>query len=268
MTVQALAKPTFRFGPSFVRLRLHSSETTSPTTKLLRFQLSSPDAVSGLGLGASVLAAAWPEGCMAPVVRPYTPVSRVGERGYLELSVKKYPGGKMSTHLHSLSPGDTLLFPAGIPGYKWTANKHEQVVLIAGGQGITPIFTLARGILENPQDKTKIHLIYGVRDESEILFRERFELWQRSYPGRFKISYVFSNPGPGSPFQRAKIDADVLASLLSETTTSTSQQNIQVFVSGPPAMEKSLVGPKSWFGGSNGGTLRELGYESSQVYKF
>ncbi|PHH69011.1 hypothetical protein CDD80_7082 [Ophiocordyceps camponoti-rufipedis] len=265
MTAQALvAKPTFRTGPSFVRLRLHSSEATSPTTKMLRFQLNSPNDVSGLGLGASVLAAAWPEGSLAPVVRPYTLVSRVGERGFLDLCIKKYPGGKMSTHLHSLSPGDTLLFPIGIPGYKWKANSHAQIVLIAGGQGITPIFTLARGVLENPDDQTRIHLIYGVRDESEILFRERFTLWQRSFPDRFQISYVLSNPGPASPHQATRIDAGVLASLLAE---SAGQQSTRIFVSGPPAMEKSLLGGNWWTGGG-GGALAQLGYESSQVYKF
>lgn len=51
MPGQPTAKTAFRrAGPSFLRLRLHSSEDVSPTTKRLRFELPSPDAISGLGL--------------------------------------------------------------------------------------------------------------------------------------------------------------------------------------------------------------------------
>lgn len=45
------ANPAFRkVGPSFLRLRLSSSEHVSPTTKRLRFELPSSGATSGLGL--------------------------------------------------------------------------------------------------------------------------------------------------------------------------------------------------------------------------
>lgn len=32
------------------------------------------------------------------------------ERGFIEFMVKHYPGGKQSTHLHSLKPGDKVTF--------------------------------------------------------------------------------------------------------------------------------------------------------------
>jgi cytochrome-b5 reductase len=45
------AKAAFnKVGPAFLRLKLHSSEDLSPTTKRLKFELPSPDLVSGLGL--------------------------------------------------------------------------------------------------------------------------------------------------------------------------------------------------------------------------
>ncbi|KAM5451875.1 putative cytochrome-b5 reductase [Microsporum audouinii] len=155
---QPAARTAFwRARPSFLRLRLHSSEQVSPTTKRLRFELPTPDTISGLGLCSAVLTAAWPKGSLFPVLRPYTPVSRLNEPGYLDLTVKQYSGGKMSTHLHSLSPGDTLLFAAVIP-------THLS----------PPLYQLAQVILNSPDDtKTKVNLIYGVNEDSEILFRDR-----------------------------------------------------------------------------------------------
>lgn len=45
------AKTAFnKVGPAFLRLKLHSTEDLSPTTKRLRFELPSPDLISGLGL--------------------------------------------------------------------------------------------------------------------------------------------------------------------------------------------------------------------------
>lgn len=54
---QAPPKAAFpSVGPSFLRLKLHSSEDISPTTKRLRFELPSPDVVSGLGLSCKLAA--------------------------------------------------------------------------------------------------------------------------------------------------------------------------------------------------------------------
>ena len=39
--------------------------------------------------------------------------------------------------------------------------RHEKIGLIAGGTGITPCYQLIKHILNNPNDKTKITLVYG-----------------------------------------------------------------------------------------------------------
>ena len=67
------------------------------------------------------------------------------EPGYLELLVKKYPNGRASSHLHSLNPGDKLLFAAALKGYSWKPNSYSHITLIAGGAGITPISNSRKG---------------------------------------------------------------------------------------------------------------------------
>ncbi|EEQ29836.1 NADH-cytochrome b-5 reductase [Microsporum canis CBS 113480] len=212
----------WRAGPSLLRLRLHSSEQVSPTTKRLRFELPTPDTISGPGLCCeSVLlevsyhlpklvrymSNTIADSCSCRPGRrmakgqplPHLKAVYPDEPGYLDLTVKQYSGGKMSTHLHSLSPGDTILFAAVIPTYRWTPNKHENITLIAGCAGITPLYQLAQGILNNPDDtKTKINLIYGVNEDSEILFRDQFDQWRHQFPDRFKppLSLATQSPGP------------------------------------------------------------------------
>jgi cytochrome-b5 reductase len=66
-------------GLNFISLRLHSSESISPTTKRLRFELSDPKAVSGLNLVSALLMVARPEGRWLPVLRPYTPTGDLGK---------------------------------------------------------------------------------------------------------------------------------------------------------------------------------------------
>ncbi|EFE41814.1 hypothetical protein TRV_03496 [Trichophyton verrucosum HKI 0517] len=50
MSQPATKAAFWKAGPSFLRLRLHSSEQVSPTSKRLRFELPTPDTISGLGL--------------------------------------------------------------------------------------------------------------------------------------------------------------------------------------------------------------------------
>jgi cytochrome-b5 reductase len=78
----------------------------------------------------------------------------------------------MSTYLHNLDVGQSLSIRGPIPKYKWEPNKfchhlkftdvrHEAIGLIAGGTGITPMYQLIKAIFKNPEDKTKVTLVYG-----------------------------------------------------------------------------------------------------------
>ncbi|KAI1814034.1 oxidoreductase NAD-binding domain-containing protein [Poronia punctata] len=250
----------FGVGPAFLSLPLHSSDQVNHNTKRLRFILPTEAHVSGLGLTSALLTYSWPKGCMLPCVRPYTPISHSDDPGFLELMVKEYPNGKQSTHLHSLQPGDTLRFVTPIPGYKWTSNKHPEITLIAGGAGITPIFQLIQGILRNPDDRTRMTLVFGVNTEADILLKAEFDDFQYRFPDRFKAIYAISNPL--GPTQHAH--GHVTKQLLSKVLTATPEtKDTKVFVCGPPAMETALVGK-----GKQQGILGELGYTKDQIHRF
>lgn len=207
---------------------------------------------------AAVLTLSWPKGRWTPVARPYTPISAIDEPGVLELLVKQYPDGKQSTHLHSLQPGEKLLFAAALRGQQWKPNSVPHVTLVAGGAGITPIFQLARGILENPEDKTAVTLVYGVNTDQDILLRKEFDDFKKEFGDRFEAVYTVSRPDEGSPWNRGHVTKQLL-----EKSTKGRGNGSMVFVCGPPAMEASLVGKRG-----SPGILEQLGYRKEQIHTF
>ncbi|KAK0377618.1 oxidoreductase NAD-binding domain-containing protein [Colletotrichum limetticola] len=250
----------FGAGPAFVSLALDSSEDVNHNTKRLRFKLPQREAVSGLSLTCAVLTMSWPEGRWLPVARPYTPVQPLDDAGYLELIVKKYPDGKQSTHIHSLTPGQKLLFALAIKGHQWKPNSYSHITLIAGGAGITPIYQLAQGILRNPEDKTAITLVFGVNSDQDVLLKQEFEQFEKEFPGRFKAVYTVSHPVANSPYRKGYVTKQLLEEV---GVAPKKEEDTKVFVCGPPAMEAALVGKRS-----APGVLQELGYRKDQIHQF
>lgn len=180
--------------------------------------------------------------------------------------MKKYPNGPMSTHLHDMVPGQRLDFKGPLPKYPWTPNKHDHIALVAGGTGITPMYQLARAIFKNPEDKTKVTLVFGNVSEEDILLKKEFAELENTYPNRFRAFYVLDNPPKEWTGAKGYITKDLLKTVLPEPKS----ENIKIFVCGPPGLYKAISGTKVSPSdqGELSGILKELGYSKDQVYKF
>jgi cytochrome-b5 reductase len=187
-------------------------------------------------------------------------------KGYLELLVKVYPSGPMSEHLHSMREGQMLSFKGPIPKYPWSPNKHEHITLIAGGTGITPMYQLIRAILKNPEDKTKISLVFGNVEERDILLKEELEGFENEFPQRFRCFYTLDKAPESWPYGKGVITKELLKTVIPDPNS----KNIKIFVCGPPGMYKAISGAKvsPQDQGEVSGILKELGYTKEQVYKF
>jgi len=235
--------------------------------KKLRFALPEEDAVSGLQVASALLTKYKGPEMEKPVIRPYTPVSDEDTPGYIDLLVKRYPNGPMSEHLHEMQPQQRLDFKGPIPKYPWSANKHDHIAMIAGGTGITPMYQIIRAIFKNPQDKTKVTLVFGNIKEEDILLKRELEDLENTYPQRFRAFYVLNEPPKKDwPMMAGNISKELLKTVLPEPKN----ENIKIFVCGPPPMYKAISGgkasPKDQ--GELEGYLKELGYNKDQVYKF
>ncbi|KAL0264476.1 NADH-cytochrome b5 reductase [Diplodia seriata] len=262
------AEKTFTGGDQgFVSLVLDEVETVSHNTKRFRFKLPSEDHVSGLEVASALLTKYKGPEMQKAVLRPYTPTNDEDARGFLELVVKQYPNGPMSSHLHSMTPGQSLDFKGPLPKFPWTPNKHEHIALIAGGTGITPMYQLMRAIFKNPEDKTKVTLVYGNVGEDDILLKKELHELENTFPQRFRAFYVLDSPPPEWTQGKGRVTKEVLKTVLPEPKEG---DKLKIFVCGPPGMYNAISGnkvsPKDQ--GELSGMLKELGYDKEQVYKF
>ncbi|MCJ1286821.1 Urease [Xylographa opegraphella] len=258
---------TFTGGDQgWIDLKLKNVEVINHNTKKLRFALNSDDDVSGLQIASALLTKYKGPEMEKPVVRPYTPTSDEAARGYIDLIVKKYPNGPMSSHLHDMEPDQRLAFKGPIPKYPLEENKHKHIALIAGGTGITPMYQLARAVFGRPNDKTKVTLVYGNLTEEDILLKKEFEELENTYPQRFRAFYVLDNP----PEHWTQGSGHVTKELLKTVLPEPKEEGLKVFVCGPPGMYKAISGtkPSPSDQGELSGMLKELGYSKDQVYKF
>lgn len=218
---------------------------------------------------AAILTQHTPPNARFPVLRPYTPIHDRSEPGILQLLVKKYPAGVASSYMHSLTPGSQLTVRGPIPGYVWQASSTPRdVIFVAGGAGITPIYSLAREALKDEGDRTRIHLLWGVNGERDIVLKEELAELQQTYPERFDVRYFISSSeaDAGSAAtttqqrQKGYIDAVALRSAMEKCETGSfgDAKGTKVFFCGPPGMQEKIVGKK--------GVLSELGVGKKEVY--
>jgi len=173
----------------------------------------------------------------------------------------------MSTHLHDLVPGQRLDVKGPIPKYPWSPNKHEHVVMIAGGTGITPMWQVANAIFKNPEDKTKVTLVFGNVTEEDILLKNELAALENKYPGRFRAFYVLDNPPKDWNGGKGFVTKELLKTVIPESSLG---EKLKIFVCGPPGLYKAVSGGKKspTDQGDLTGILADLGYSKEQVFKF
>ena len=185
--------------------------------------------------------------------------------------VKKYPNGKASSHLHSLEPGQTQFFAFAPPcrGYYWLPNKHSHVYLLAGGAGITPMYQLIQGVLNDPEDRTKITLVHGVNTKDDFVLSEELDGFKTRFPDRFNVVRTVSSVEDDGTAPSSFHKGHITEPLLRQVMKGLAEGSVKVFVCGPPGMEASLLGSNRRCGNGNGmGILGRLGYTKEQIYKF
>lgn len=162
---------------TLISRRDYGAEVQAPTT-ILRFAL--PEAtflqrVIARGFGrfqAGDLLGVLPEGADLP--RFYSLAS--GRRdGFVEIVVRKHPGGLCSGQLLALEPGQAIrAFVRHNPAFHAAAGRSP-LILIGAGTGIGPL----AGFIRGNSRKRPIHLAFGMRrPDSDFLYRDDLAGWR------------------------------------------------------------------------------------------
>ena len=109
---------------------------------------------------------------------PISISSSPSNKSYLELCIRK--AGTVTGALHKARRGARV----GIRGpfgthFPMEIMKGHNLLLIAGGLGIAPIRSPVFHVIENRMDFKEVHILYGTRKSSELLFDYQYEEWSR-----------------------------------------------------------------------------------------
>jgi cytochrome-b5 reductase len=257
----------------FTAVALLERTAVSSTSSVLRFATPEKSEPLNLSTCACILAKAdlpsQPTSGEATevVVRPYTPISTNAQVGSFDLLVKHYPEGLMSQHMLSMPIGSTLEFKHIEFNVKLQYEKFQakQIGMIVGGTGITPMLQALHAILGDSESKAKVSMLYGSQVSSDILGNKMLSKWASNYSDKLSVTHVLSHEPEDSSWDGARgfINKELIEKHLPAPSLG---DDAIIFVCGPPPMYNALSGPRGE--DEVKGVLAEMGFSSSQVYKF
>ena len=129
------------------------------------------------------------------VRRPYSIASAPRADKGFDLCLNMLPEGRASSWLFHLKPGDKIGFEGPFGFFSLRQPPDPVSAFIATGTGIAPIRAMLQQLYSRPHG-SEVWLIFGVRKESDILYREEFEQMAAEHPS-FHFIPTLSRPGPG-----------------------------------------------------------------------
>mmetsp|Transcript_4775 Transcript_4775/g.8799 ORF Transcript_4775/g.8799 Transcript_4775/m.8799 type:complete len:294 (-) Transcript_4775:213-1094(-) len=238
---------------TFKKFALSEKIRVSHNTRIFRFALDHPDQKLGLPLGRHISLRVTVDG--KEVIRPYTPISSEDDSGYFDLLIKVYPEphGVMSRHLDSLKIGDTIDVRGPSGKYEYAPNSKKMLGMIAGGTGLTPMWQVFQAILKDPNDKTKISLIFANVTEADILLKKNLDQLQKDHPDRFSVYYVLNEP----PKDWTGGVGFVTEQLIRDKVGLPAGNDKSILLCGPPPMIQAMRQH-----------LGKIGYADTEIFKF
>jgi CDP-4-dehydro-6-deoxyglucose reductase len=107
-----------------------------------------------------------------PVTRAYSIASAPDGTNRFELCLNRVEGGRLSPVLFAMNPGATIEMTGPLGTFTLREPPRDSV-LIATGTGITPFRSYLQAYL--PKGAPAFTLLFGVRYETHLLYREEFE---------------------------------------------------------------------------------------------
>jgi ferredoxin-NADP reductase/mono/diheme cytochrome c family protein len=241
-TVLAPAGVLSPSGPLILRLASITPQT--PDSKTLRFIVSNDrklNARPGQFLTFTFLF----DG--KKVIRSYSICSSPARSGYVEITPKRVSQGCASIFLnHRASVGMTVEANGPFGHFCFDENKHQNVVLLAAGSGITPMMAMLR-YMDDLCLETTVTLLYCVRSSDDIIFRGELEKL-RARLKNFQYHLLLSQPHTEWSGRRGHINREF----------------IEATVRGPASADFFLCAPPPFMEASRG-ILAGLGVKPERI---
>jgi ferredoxin-NADP reductase len=126
--------------------------------------------------------------------RAYSLASSPHHDNRFDLCLNIVLGGHVSPSVFDLKPGDPIEFRGPFGRFVLREPPDPVSAFIATGTGIAPLRSMIQYLFQTPST-SEVWLIFGVREESDILYRDEFEQLAREHPN-FRFVPTLSRPGP------------------------------------------------------------------------
>jgi ferredoxin-NADP reductase/sterol desaturase/sphingolipid hydroxylase (fatty acid hydroxylase superfamily) len=181
----------------------------------------------------------------------------------LTLTIKKIKGGKVTNYLaEHLEVGDSLEVTA--PSGQFYLNpepaNQKHYVMIAGGSGITPIYSMIGTILKF-EPKCKITLFYANRNSDSIIFKEKFEQWVIEFPNQLKVKYFLSEEENLKNATKGYITRISLEEIVNQYD----KNKLDFYLCGPEMMTNKLLEDLVYLGMAKENIHYELFFVTTQI---
>jgi ring-1,2-phenylacetyl-CoA epoxidase subunit PaaE len=116
--------------------------------------------------------------------------------GQLATTIKRLQGGKFSNHAtDNWNIGDEISIapPEGHFVLNIEGIKRKNHYFFAAGSGITPVMSMIKTLLEE-EAMSKVYLLYGNRNEEQIIFKEDLDALMNKYSDQLHVVYTISAP--------------------------------------------------------------------------
>jgi CDP-4-dehydro-6-deoxyglucose reductase, E3 len=124
--------------------------------------------------------------------RAYSIASGPGERP-VELAVTNVAQGVVSPLLCTLEPGAGLRVD-GPHGFFTRDDPRAPALFVGTGTGLSPLRSMLTELLADA-DHPPVTLLFGVRTQADILWREQLERW--THDPKFRLEVTLSRPDAG-----------------------------------------------------------------------
>lgn len=168
-------------------LSVEAAESVTPRNKHLRFRLAPGKELHFRTGQFAQMFIPLPDGKIRR--SSYSIASAPSRTDAFELCVTLVDGGKSSTYLHNLKPGDKIQAMAPLGTFHFFDDGRDSV-FVATGSGIAPFRSMILDQLEKKTSKT-LTLIFGNRFEEDIIYRKDWEalaVKHRNFKPHFTLS--------------------------------------------------------------------------------
>ncbi|MEQ9143992.1 MAG: FAD-binding oxidoreductase [Parvibaculaceae bacterium] len=126
--------------------------------------------------------------------RTYSYVGMQKDDATAEFLIRLQPDGAMSEYLTAAAAVGDEIDIRGSKGGFYLRHTVRPVLLIAGGTGLSAILAIAEELVREHHAR-KVHLIYGVTGEQDLVLQDRLERLERA-SGLFSWQAIVAEPSP------------------------------------------------------------------------